>query len=106
MDVRPSRIAFKVSREIYPAIISSISSLLARIFLLYAPLYEEVQQACLRKGVREVVNNLLSHQVAASALCRKMEGGLSDHIYMDEMSFVCKFKIIILILMHMECIIS
>ena len=65
---------------------------------------KEVEHTYLRQWFRKMLKNLLSHQVAASALCRKMEGGLSDHIYMDEMAFVCKFKIIILILMHLECI--
>ena len=64
-------------------------------------LHEEVQQACLRKGFREVFKDLLSHQVTASAFCCKMECDLLNHISMDEMAFVCKFKIIILILMHL-----
>ena len=49
---------------------------------------KEVEHTYLRQWFRKMLNNLLSHQVAASALCRKMEGGLSDHIYMDEMAFV------------------
>ena len=69
-------------------------------------LNEEVQQACLRQWVREMFKDLLSHQVAASEFCRKMEFGLLNHISMDETAFVCKFKIIILILMHLECIFS
>ena len=67
-------------------------------------LHEEVQQACLRERLWEMFKDLLSHQVAASALCRKMECGLLNHIFMDETAFVRGQKIILLIFKYLECV--